>query len=41
VKQLDEQETRIEAIRREVTSLTAERAKAQTALEAFIEGIAL
>jgi hypothetical protein len=41
VKQLDEQETRIEAVRREITSLTAERAKAQTALEAFIEGITM
>ena len=41
VKQLDEQETRIETIRREVVSLTAERAKAQAELDKFIEGIAL
>ena len=41
VKQLDEQETRIETVRREVASLTAERAKAQAELEKYIEAIAM
>jgi hypothetical protein len=36
VKQLDDQETRIETLRRELQSLTAERAKAQADLNAFI-----
>ena len=39
VKQLDDQETRLETVRREVQSLTAERQKAQADLNAFIEGI--
>lgn len=41
VKQLDEQETRIETLRRELTGLEADRAKAQADLEKFIEGITL
>jgi hypothetical protein len=39
VKQLDDQETRLETVRREIRSLTAERDKAQADLAAFIEGI--
>jgi len=40
VKQLDAQETRIEALRREIQSLQADRAKEQAALDEFIQSIA-
>ena len=39
VKQLDDQETRLETVRREIRSLTADRDKAQADLATFIEGI--
>jgi hypothetical protein len=39
VKQLDDQETTIERLRRELQALTEERAKAQADLNAFIDGI--
>jgi hypothetical protein len=41
VKQLDEQETRIENVRREIAALTAERTRVQTDLTAFIDGLSL
>jgi hypothetical protein len=41
VKQLDEQETRLETLRREIAGLTAERTKAQADLTSFIEAMAL
>jgi hypothetical protein len=41
VKQLDDQETRIETLRREIEALTAERTKAQASLTRFIEGMSL
>ncbi|MEO7190837.1 MAG: carboxypeptidase regulatory-like domain-containing protein [Vicinamibacterales bacterium] len=37
VKQLDDQETRIETLRRQIEALTTERTKAQTDLVSFIE----
>ena len=40
VRQLDEQETRLEGLRKEVQSLTAERQKREAELAQFIEGIA-
>ena len=40
VRQLDEQETRLEGLRKEVQSLTAERQKREAELAAFIEQIA-
>ena len=39
VKQLDEQENRLDALRRELQALTAERQKAQDELNKFIEGL--
>ena len=39
VKQLDDQETRIETLRREIGGLTTERTKAQADLTSFIEGM--
>jgi hypothetical protein len=41
VKQLDDQETRIETLRREIAALTDERTKAQQNLTTFIEGLSL
>ena len=41
VKQLDDQETRIETLRKEIETLTADRNKAQTELNAFIEKISV
>jgi hypothetical protein len=41
VKQLDDQETRLDALRRELEGLAAERTKAQADLTSFIDGIAL
>ena len=41
VKQLDDQENRIEALRKELQSLTAERQKAQADLTRFIEGLSM
>ena len=40
VRQLDEQETRLEGLRKEVQTLTAERQKLEIELAKFIEGIA-
>ena len=40
VRQLDEQENRLETLRKEAQALTAERQKAETELAAFIEKIA-
>ena len=40
VRQLDEQETRLEGLRKEVQTLTADRQKLEADLARFIEGIA-
>jgi hypothetical protein len=39
VRQLDEQETRIETLRKELQTLTAELTAARDALARFIDGI--
>jgi hypothetical protein len=39
VRQLNEQETRIETLRKEIADLQTQRAKAQAELNAFIEGL--
>ena len=40
VKQLDDQETRLEALRKEIETLQDQIAKAEADLAAFIQGIA-